>query len=155
MTAVNHVATGAVTALAIKVPELAIPLALLSHYICDAIPHFGIHEDDHIRRNTHWLFKAVTAFSIISMLGMLVFLPYYERTMVSPITVLTCMIAAILPDIAWVPLYIQERKTKQEKPLGRFNQLHQAIQWYEKPLGLTIETGWLLTASYVLFLTVK
>lgn len=40
MTATNHALTGAVIALAINEPWLAIPLAFLSHFAIDAIPHW-------------------------------------------------------------------------------------------------------------------
>ena len=42
MTGFNHGMTGAVIALTVKKPELAIPLSFLSHFAQDAIPHFGI-----------------------------------------------------------------------------------------------------------------
>ena len=42
MTTTAHALTGAAIAVVIKKPKLAIPLAFLSHFACDALPHFGI-----------------------------------------------------------------------------------------------------------------
>ena len=37
----NHMVTGAVIALVVKQPALALPLAFLSHFVLDALPHYG------------------------------------------------------------------------------------------------------------------
>jgi hypothetical protein len=155
MTTLNHAVTGAVIAVAIKAPALAIPLALLSHYVCDAIPHFGIHEHDHVKRNASLLFRAVTITSVAGMLLLLVLAPLRGYHDVSWVTVIACMVAAALPDIVWVPMYFRELKSKQEKPLGKFDRFHQVIQWYEKPLGLSVEAIWLFSASYILLFVAK
>ena len=42
MTATNHALTGATIATLVRQPYLAIPLAFLSHFFCDALPHFDI-----------------------------------------------------------------------------------------------------------------
>lgn len=42
MTATNHALAGAAIGLSISQPILALPLALASHFVMDAIPHFGI-----------------------------------------------------------------------------------------------------------------
>jgi hypothetical protein len=41
MTATNHAITGAIIAVVIDKPVIALPLALLSHFAQDALPHFG------------------------------------------------------------------------------------------------------------------
>ena len=43
MTGLNHTLVGSAIALALKNPLLIVPAALLSHFICDAVPHFGDH----------------------------------------------------------------------------------------------------------------
>jgi hypothetical protein len=44
MTGFNHGMAGAVIALTVKQPVLAVPLAFLSHFATDMIPHFGLDE---------------------------------------------------------------------------------------------------------------
>lgn len=155
MTAVNHVATGALIAVTIKVAVIAIPLSVLFHFICDIIPHFGIYEYDRVKRNSHWLFKLVSVLSAVGTITLLILVPLHTAPVVSWATVLLCMLAAILPDVSWLPMFIREVKTKVEKPMGKFNQIHQAIQWYEKPLGLVVEAFWSLSTISILFLAVK
>lgn len=151
MTTLNHAVTGAVIAVAVKKPMLAVPLALISHYVCDIIPHFGIHEHDHTLRNANRLFQVITAISIASVLLLLIFTPFLRYQGVSWITLMACIIAANLPDAVWIPNFIREVKRGQEKALGAFNRFHQTIQWYEKPLGLSVEAIWLLSGSCVLW----
>src|SRR5687767_11983718 len=43
MTGLNHVLTGSAIAIAIQQPLLVAPLAFLSHFILDSLPHFGGH----------------------------------------------------------------------------------------------------------------
>lgn len=42
MTATNHALSGALIGLAITQPVIALPLALVSHFMLDSVPHFGI-----------------------------------------------------------------------------------------------------------------
>lgn len=55
MIATNHALTGAAIAVVIKQPILAIPLAFVSHFICDAIPHFGVDLKFNSRAMYVWL----------------------------------------------------------------------------------------------------
>ncbi len=155
MTALNHAVTGAVIAVLVKKPALAIPLAVLSHYVCDAIPHFGIHEHDHAKRNASLLFRLISSLSAIGTLMSLAIVPYHRFQGVGWITLVACMLAAALPDVVWVPMYIREITSKQVKVMGKFNHFHQAIQWYEKPLGLSVEALWLFSAGHILLLVAK
>jgi len=149
MTATNHVMTGAVIALVVKQPALAIPLAFASHFVLDAIPHFGIYENDVIKRNRHWLFRTVLGIDIPLMLGLLVVIPYLAAGKLAWGIVLASMIAAILPDSIWVYRFIKEVKTKKWEPGGWYPRFHQAIQWFEKPAGLIIELVWLSAMSVI------
>ena len=44
MTATNHALSGALIGLAVMQPILALPLAFVSHFMLDAVPHFGFDE---------------------------------------------------------------------------------------------------------------
>lgn len=142
MTSSNHVMTGAVIALVIKQPVLAIPLAFASHFLLDMVPHFGIYEDDVIRRNKHWLFRTVLSIDIPLMIALFIVVPHLAAAVLAPWIVFASMTAAILPDSVWVYRFIQEVKTKTWKPAGWYSHFHQAIQWYEHPPGLVVELVW-------------
>jgi len=150
MTVTNHVLTGAVIASAIHQPVAAVVLALISHFVCDAIPHFGIYEDDHIKRNANRLFRLVRVIDLVLMAGAVVFALLLGAGQIAWFTILACMAAAALPDAVWIPQFVREVKTQHEEPLTGFNKFHQDIQWSEKPGGLIVEGIWLAACMYIL-----
>ncbi|HSX07058.1 MAG TPA: hypothetical protein VLG92_05055 [Candidatus Saccharimonadia bacterium] len=151
MTTLNHAATGAVIAICVKSPWLAVPISLVSHYVCDVIPHFGIYEHDHAKRDANWLFRLITGLSVAGTIGLFLLIPHHQYPGVSWLTIFVCMLAATLPDVVWVSLYIREAKSSRSLPLTKFDQLHQDIQWYEKPFGLSLEIAWLGLAGAILW----
>lgn len=50
MTATNHALAGAVIGLTVTQPVIALPLALASHFVMDAIPHFGVGFAKNVKR---------------------------------------------------------------------------------------------------------
>jgi hypothetical protein len=155
VTTANHVATGAVIALAISNPVVAITLSFLSHFVLDAIPHFGPPlPKDVFERNRQWSFKLMLVLSI----GITIFLvPYVYTTLhgVVSLGLLTaCIIAANLPDAVRVPRFIQEITTHEEKPLGRFSAFHVRIQNDSIVLGAFDEIVWFI-AMLILMIQFK
>lgn len=144
MIATNHALTGAAIVLAVKQPALALPLAFLSHFILDAIPHFGIHEDEPVKRNGHWLFKSVVSVDVLFAVTALIAIPLIFGGDISGWWILLGMIAGISPDSIWIYRFLQEIRTKIAKPHGRFARFHQRIQWSEKPWGLGVELAWII-----------
>lgn len=142
MTATNHAATGALIAMVVKQPWLAVPLACLSHFVLDAIPHFGIHEDDVVRRNGHWLFRTVVIADIILAVSLFIAMPIAGSHIVPWGWIFAAMTAAFLPDMVWIYRYFGEIRTKLARPHGWYAWFHQKIQWSEKPWGLIVEIVW-------------
>lgn len=142
MTATNHAVTGAVIALAVKRPELAVPLAFISHFVLDATPHFGIHEDDVLKRNVHWLFRCVMTCDVILAVAAFIILPIVGHHTVAWGWIVASMAAAFLPDLVWIFRYLEEIRTKISRPHGRYARFHQYIQWSETPVGLIVEIAW-------------
>ncbi len=143
MTASNHVITGAVIALVIRQPELVLALAFVSHYVLDMIPHFGMYEGDVIRRNQSKWFRGVLTADILLMLALLVVLPYLASGNMAWPLVLAAMVTAVAPDAVWVYRFIHELKTRQWQPGNWSTRFHQAIQWFEHPIGMLLEILWL------------
>lgn len=150
MTATNHALTGAIVALAIKQPAIALPLAFLSHYILDAIPHFGIHEDDVVKRNAHWLFRTVVSVDTVLAVVLIIAVPLLADAHVSGWLILCGMLAGIAPDSVWIYHHVHFMYKKIEKPFGKISQIHQRIQWFEKPWGLPVEVVWVVAALFVI-----
>ena len=75
MRAINHALTGAVIGLAITEPAAAIPLAVVSHYVCDAIPHYGQNHPEEQRLRSSF-FRQLLYFDTILCFGLVVLLVY-------------------------------------------------------------------------------
>lgn len=146
MTATNHLLTGAVIALAVQKPLLAIPLALLSHFAVDMIPHSEPRD-----------FSPVLARKIIFTDGIIavclaVTLPLALASTVSPWVILSCMMAAITPDMIWGIRYFRIKDIDKvfTEPMSLFSRLHLKIQWSETIQGFFVEAVWLLSMAYIL-----
>lgn len=131
MTGVNHALTGALIGGVIAQPVLAIPLAFASHFVCDAIPHFG---QEPGKRN--WKFKSVLAFDGFALsIGLVIALAtenYFPA--------FTALVA-ISPDFVWIARYIFKEKwgTINPGPKNKFSQWHSSIQKYETEQGIFVE----------------
>lgn len=136
MTGVNHALTGALIGGVISQPLIAIPLAFASHFVCDALPHFG---QDPGKRN--WKFKSVLAFDGLALLIGLVVALATENYFPA----LTALIA-ISPDFVWIARYIFKEKwgSVDPEPKNKFSQWHSSIQKYETEWGITVEIPYFL-----------
>lgn len=150
MTATNHMMTGAVIAAAVQQPWLVLPLAFLSHFTLDMLPHFGIKESDSKARNRHPFFRSVLLADIAILLVALVLIPVLFSGSVSWWILLLGMLAAWLPDAVWVTHFWHDHKGRQRKEPMWLTRFHQKIQWFEKPLGLVTEVIWLVGTFVVL-----
>src|SRR3990167_3503334 len=100
MIALNHGTTGAVIAVTIKEPVLAIPLSFLSHFVQDLIPHwnYGVERAAEQegrfftkRFNIYLIIDALLSIILLFTLSFLVF-PEYKWL------IWACMAAAACPD---------------------------------------------------------
>lgn len=134
---------GAVVATALQQPFLVIPAALMSHFVLDVIPHFGIEEDQPVERNQHPLFRYILAIDVLMVLSFLAMLPLVLTGVVSRWVLLTGMVVAWIPDLVWIRGFMSEVRTKVN--FTRYSWLshfHQRIQWFERPSGLVVELIW-------------
>jgi len=129
--------TGAAIALIVRQPALAVPLAFLSHFATDMIPHFGLDEKEVFgkRFNTILVVDFLFALSLMAVLAIL--FPAYMWL------IWACMIAAASPDLMWAyhRLYIEHLKKKKLK-LGRVGRFHSKIQWSQTIPGAYVEALW-------------
>lgn len=132
--------TGAVIAVGLKRPELAIPLALLSHFVLDAIPHFGFDEEDVLVPNKTKLFKAVITTDTTAAVVALIALPILAHA--QPWTIFASMLAAFSPDLVWIYRFFDQNRHQQNKSKGRFVRFHKSIQWSETRRGIHVEYMW-------------
>ena len=136
MTATNHVLTGIVIGSVIHQPLLALPIAFLSHFVLDALPHYS---DERItlvdRTFLYILFSDMciaAGFLAILVIAMPINWP----------VLLVCGVLASSPDLMWLSPWLQELKGIKPKPFGLIRQFHSKIQWCTKPWGIGVEAAW-------------
>jgi hypothetical protein len=138
MTGLNHMLTGTAIALAVRQPILAVPLAFLSHFILDAIPHFD-HPLYHYG-SRYFVFimasDAVISLSAVTIIMLLV-------PQMSGVIALGAFFA-ILPDFGWLYYY------RHNRPQWWFFRFHSKIQWFERPPGALVEASYLIFISTVI-----
>lgn len=145
MTATNHALTGALIGLSSGNPSLAVPAALVSHFICDALPHFGAGKKS---INQTWFSYLLAAEAGICFLIVAVlFLLKPEHWLLGAV----CAFVATSPDFMWVKSYLHAKQglgpVKHTSAVLRF---HAWIQWFERPIGIVFEVAWAVLALILL-----
>lgn len=131
MIALNHVLAGTAIGLATKRPELAAPLAFLSHFLLDTTPHFS-YEWPRVKFLTIWTIDAIGSVLAIALISM-----------AAPEVAWAAIVGGVfaeLPDVFWV----YERLIRKKLSKNWFFVFHRAIQWSETRRGLWYELGYLL-----------
>lgn len=137
MTGLNHGLTGAVIAVAVKKPELALPLAFLSHFVQDVIPHFGVPDSQLFKRKFNIVLVADFVLSVSAMVVLAFLFPAHKWL------IWGCMIAAACPDLAWAYYRLYLEKIKNQKPkYDPFTRIHFVLEWSNETWGALVEAGW-------------
>jgi hypothetical protein len=150
MTATNHAVTGALVATAINRPLLALPAALLSHFVIDCLPHW-----DYYKFAPTPTAKRAAAMADLSLAITLITI--FVLTINAPAWLLiTGAGLGILPDTMWLPFILkgtESIKANSKRPLNVIRKYHIRIQWAETPklTGLLAEIVWLFLTSYLLY----
>lgn len=155
MTATAHALVAAAIARAVPNPYLAIPLAITSHFIMDAIPHWDIGADWRTRSK-----KVTGALAIAeTVLGITLTYFLFRGKVESPL-LLSTIIAGELPDWLEAPWYIffaNKKKRGVSKKAGFFERLTYRIYRRENmvhakaslPFGLITQ---IVTVAFFLLL---
>lgn len=138
MTGFNHVLAGVTIAVTVQQPVLAPLLALASHFVLDAIPHFGHPRFETWGRDLHRLILFDGAMCLTVLTISLMLFPHLQAL------IILCAGMAILPDLLWLFYYKYDLRHK-------FFEFHQGIQRYEKPLGAITEVVFLIGAATLLW----
>lgn len=137
MVAINHALTGAIIGLATDNPIVAVPAALASHFICDAIPHFGMGKDFITTRAFRNLLIADALLCVSLVLFLCIAQP--EHWMLAAL----CAFIAASPDLLWIHVY-RKALQGQELVLTGFYKFAADIQWFERPVGGIVEAIWFM-----------
>jgi hypothetical protein len=133
VTASNHVVTGALIATAVAQPAAAIPLALASHFVLDALPHYGdTNKSSWLNRNFKYILGVDLLLASIFLLGLVIAQP------ASWFLLALCGVVAVSPDLLWLPYFLADLKHEQ-KEHSKLAKLLKWIQWGERPWGIYLE----------------
>lgn len=147
MTATNHAVTGAVIAIAVKKPELAIPLAFLSHFAIDVIPHFEA-------RDLPEKFSRLFIFSDALIAAILtIFITFIFNVRVPAWLIFICSAVAVSPDFMWAYRFFRLKDMDKvfKEPMSWIARLHLDIQLSETVKGIIVEGFWLVVMFTLLF----
>ena len=140
MIGLNHAGTGIIIALTVRRPEIALPLAFLSHFVLDMIPHSVVAPKR--KYMVPYLIAEAIGATILTIVCMVAFPELW-------FLIGLCAVLSYLPDFLW-PLYYRTHLGSQ--PFFRqFFAFHKKIQWSET------YRGWLVDILYfsvvIIFLT--
>lgn len=138
MTITNHILAGALIGLAVKEPVLALPLAFGSHFVMDAMPHFGYkgnrgYGEALKHRLSYWV-GIISLITTVLVVALLIFNQLWLA--------LAAGIVAALPDLLGIYNYRKYEKHSQQAHgmlKAAHVQFHRAIQWCERPWGVYVE----------------
>ena len=137
MTGTNHAITGAIIGSVVASPALALPLAFLSHFVLDALPHYGEVSKELNRRR----FLIAIALDTLAVLALLLYL-IVQRPSHWIVAALGALLA-MSPDIMWLPNFIRGVRKKAERSHNILMSWHDRIQ-REHVWGIFVEAAWLL-----------
>lgn len=150
MTATNHAMTGALVAAAISRPAIGLPLALLSHFAADALPHwdyYGRAKRPRAKRNLGALDFCI-ALGILTILALTVGAPAW--------LILAGGLLGIAPDFMWLPYILKGKLSitnNSKNPLNWIRRIHMRIQWLEtrRLAGLYSELIWFFLMIWLIY----
>ncbi len=143
MTAINHAVIGGLIAVAIPHPTVALPLALVSHFLLDSLPHYYTRKLKNFFRVFYTDGALVTLFLIL----LAVFRPDHW------LLIAACGLVAISPDLMWIPNGLRTLHKQPRKKLNAILRFHKNIQWGEREWGLFVELPWLVIFSTILIVS--
>lgn len=147
MTATNHALTGAVIVAAVSNPVISLPLALLSHFVLDSLPHFGAHT---VAQPGKREFNAILMTDGLLLLSLLIVLVIAGRSV--DLTWWLLPLGGMLgaaPDIMWAQHYQDDIKGNT-KQWGFVRTFHKQIQRWERSWGWIVEALWFVCFVIVL-----
>lgn len=147
MTATNHALTGAAIGLLIGEPLVAIPAAIVSHFICDALPHYDSADPGDHYIASRGFGKYVTVEVILCFLIVLVLAITQPQHWV-----LACLCAffAAAPDFWWIKRFQVVRQGRRWHPGNWFSKFALNIQWFAKPIGGVFEAVWAIAVIVII-----
>lgn len=136
MTATNHGLFGSFIAITLQAhPAIAICIAPFSHFLLDALPHFG---DDSVSLDSKKFFKRLGVDAFLAVLTTLILAWIWKDI---ALLLIACAFLAASPDLMWIYYQYINKPLMKKHIVPRF---HSWIQWSQTPKGLYVESMWFL-----------
>ncbi len=145
MTATNHALTGAIIGLAVGQPLIAVPAAFASHFVCDALPHYGSAKPEKTIKTAGFRNYLITDASLCFLLVLILALTRPEYWLLAAF----CAFLAASPDFFWINKYVTIRAGRTWHP-NAFSRFAVGIQWFQRPVGAVVEAAWFIAAVAIL-----
>lgn len=142
MTGFNHALAGIGIAVSVGNPVLVAPLALASHFVLDALPHFYLRSFGNTLRPYPKRLRWFLSIDAIITFAFVAWAFYLWPDLWPAITI--GVLFAMLPDSFW-PLH------GKVKSLEKFFKFHQKIQWFENPWGALFEIPFTLAMVVIIY----
>jgi len=142
VTAPNHALTGALIGLTVSDPILAGSLAFLSHFVCDAIPHYDSPASGTTAQHKSSRFIGEQLIGGATLCLLLVIWLAASRPH-HWLLAAVCAFLAASPDLFWIPRFVHELRTGTDRPpRSWFLRFHAWVQWKTGPGLWWVETIW-------------
>lgn len=150
MTGLNHGLTGAVIALSVKNPLLAIPLSFVSHFAQDLVPHHdyfaGPNDERLFSRKFNIMLIVDFLLSVSLVVALAILFPAHRWLIIA------CMIVAASPDLAQSYYYLYLGRIKKRKyKFDLLSKFHYSLQWSESGIGGgLVEITWAIVGIFII-----
>lgn len=140
----NHALTGGLIARYLPLP-LALPIAFISHFLLDMLPHYGIDQRKRDKSKFWKTFFIIDSFATLALAIYAVWDKHYAMFFGG--------LLAVCPDFFWVITVIRKRTFAHLSKNGnKFMKFHSSIQFYERPWGLWLEIPYAIIMFYVVMI---
>jgi len=126
----NHALVGGLLGKYVPWP-VAIPLALVSHFVLDALPHYGITHESRDKFLFWKIFTTVDALLTAGLATWAIVNHHYAMFFAG--------LAGVIPDFIWVARVMYTRSFDLSQNTHWFTRWHVQIQRFEFPGGVLIE----------------
>lgn len=134
MTSVSHALIGAAIASRLPNPVIGLPLAFISHFIADIIPHWDFAINRRLKSNRRFFFEA--GFDVLLGFGIVWYI--FAEVSVNPLYLFSSIIAAQLPD--WVDTFLPLVFRYRGYPVMTCRNIQRSLHWkLGLPWGLALQ----------------
>jgi hypothetical protein len=154
MRSINHALTGALIGLTVTRPLVAMPLAVASHFVCDALPHYD--PELAMTNVSQWIsskkFRVLLYIDGLLCVSFVLLLVVRLGGLDQPTRwwlPALCAFLATAPDLLWLKQFAQFNANKKWQAIG-FSKLTVDIQWFHRPIGAAVEIAWFVAGCILL-----